>query len=184
MSGGTDTAILGAAAALIARRGYHGASMRDLSKAVGLQMASLYHHFGSKQDLLVAIMREAMADLIACVSLAVDAAGDDPRDQLAAAIRAHVRFHTERRPEVIVADSELRSLDEPGRSEIIALRDRHQAFFRRPIEELNVEQPGIVTIAIITMCTDVAMWFRGDGPLDAEAVADTYVAFVLKGIDR
>lgn len=183
MSTGTDTAILRAAASLIARRGYHGASMRDLGKEVGLQMASLYHHFGSKQELLVAIMREAMADLMACVSEAVDAAGDDPREQLAAAIRAHVRFHTEHRPEVIVADAELRSLEEPGRTEIIALRDRHQAIFRGPIEQLGVAQAGIVTAAVITMCTDVAMWFRPDGPLTADEVGDTYVQFVLAGID-
>jgi AcrR family transcriptional regulator len=147
-------------------------------------MASLYHHFGSKQELLVAIMREAMADLTTCVSEAVDAAGDDPRERLAAAMRAHVRFHTEHRPEVIVADAELRSLDEPGRSEIIALRDRHQAIFREPIEALDVAQPGIVTAGVITMCTDVAMWFRSDGPLDADEVAETYVALVLRGIDR
>jgi AcrR family transcriptional regulator len=184
VSTGTDTAILRAAATLIARRGYHGASMRDLGKAVGLQMASLYHHFGSKQELLVAIMREAMADLTTCVSEAVDAAGDDPRTRLAAAMHAHVRFHTEHRPEVIVADAELRSLDEPGRSEIIALRDRHQAIFREPIERLGVAQAGIVTAGVITMCTDVAMWFRSDGPLDADAVAETYVALVLRGIDR
>lgn len=184
MTTGTDTAILRAAATLIAQRGYHGASMRDLGKAVGLQMASLYHHFGSKQELLVAIMREAMADLTTCVSEAVDAAGDEPREQLSAAIRAHVRFHTEHRPEVIVADAELRSLEEPGRTEIIALRDRHQALFRGPVERLGVAQAGIITSGIITMCTDVAMWFRNDGPLGADAVADTYVAFVLRGIDR
>jgi AcrR family transcriptional regulator len=183
VSTGTDTAILRAAATLIAQRGYHGASMRDLGRAVGLQTASLYHHFGSKQELLVAIMREAMADLTACVTDAVDDVGDEPRAQLSAAIRAHIRFHTEHRPEVIVADAELRSLDEPGRTEIIALRDRHQALFRGPVERLGVEQAGIVTSAIITMCTDVAMWFRSDGPLEADDVAETYVALVLRGIE-
>ena len=184
MSTRTDTAILRAAAALIAQRGYHGASMRDLGRAVGLQMASLYHHFGSKQELLVAIMREAMADLTACVTEAMEEAGAEPRAQLTAAIRAHVRFHTEHRPEVIVADAELRSLEEPGRTEIIALRDRHQALFRGPVERIGVAEPGIVTAGINTMCTDVAMWFRSDGPLDADEVAETYVALVLKGIDR
>ncbi len=54
-------------------------------------------------------------------------------------MRAHVRFHTEHRPEVIVADAELRSLEEPGRAEIIALRDRHQALFRGPVERLGVD---------------------------------------------
>ena len=49
---------------------------------------------------------------------------------------------------------------------------------------LIARQPGIVTAGIITMCTDVAMWFRSDGPLDADEVAETYVALVLRGIDR
>jgi AcrR family transcriptional regulator len=184
VSTGTDTAILRAAAVLIAERGYHGASMRDLARAVGVQMASLYHHFGSKQELLVAIMREAMADLTGVVEAAVDEAGPEPRDRLAAAMRAHVRFHTERRPEVIVADAELRSLDEPGRTEIIALRDRHQAIFRAPLDELGVPQAGIVTSAILTMCTDVATWFRTDGPLTADEVSDVFCRLVFGGIER
>jgi AcrR family transcriptional regulator len=184
VTAGTDIAILRAAATLIAERGYHGASMRDLARAVGLQMASLYHHFGSKQELLVAIMREAMADLTTYVSDAIEAAGSDPRGRLAAAIRAHVRFHAERRPEVIVADSELRSLAEPGRAEIVALRDRHQALFRAPIEAIGVPEPGIVTTAVITMCTDIATWFRNDGRLDADEVADIFIRLVMAGIDR
>jgi AcrR family transcriptional regulator len=184
VSTGTDTAILRAAAVLIAERGYHGASMRDLARAVGLQMASLYHHFGSKQELLVAIMREAMADLGAVVEAAVAEAGPDPHDRLVAAIHAHVRFHTERRPEVIVADAELRALVEPGRSEIIALRDRHQAIFRAPLDDLGVVQAGIVTSAILTMCTDVATWFRADGPLGADEVGDVFCGLVFDGIRR
>lgn len=179
---GTDTAILRAAAELIAKRGYHGTSMRDIARAVGLQMASLYHHFGSKQELLVLIMREAMADLTGRVEEAVAQAGDDPRARLVAAIRAHVAVHTEGRAEVFVADAELRALEEAGRAEIIALRDRHQALFRAPIEALGVAQPGIVASAVITMCTDVALWFRSDGPLDADEVADTLVALALGGI--
>jgi len=179
---GTDAAILRAAASLMARRGYHGASMRDVARAVGLQMASLYHHFGSKQELLVLIMRDVMRDLSAAVEEAVDAAGDDPRDRLAAAITAHVRFHTLHRPEVLVADTELRSLEEPGRSEIIALRDRHQALFRHPIEQLGVAQAGIVSTAVVTMCTDVGLWYRDDGPLDADGIAGTFVRLVLEGI--
>ena len=184
MTTGTDTAILTAAAALIARRGYHGTSTRAIARAVGLQTASLYHHFGSKQELLVLIMRQAMRDLTGTVTAAVDAAGDAPRAQLVAAIRSHVRFHTERRPEVIVADSELRALEEPGRSEILALRDRHSALFRTPIAALGAQQPGIVAAAAITMCTDVALWFRPDGGLDADGIADAFARLILEGIDR
>ncbi len=178
----TVGAIERAAATLIAERGYHGASMRELARAVDLQMASLYHHFGSKQELLVAIMRAAMADLTDTVSAAMDEAGDDPTARLAAGMRAHVRFHTERRPEVLVADTELRALDEPGRTEVIGLRDRHQALFRQAIDRLGTDEPGIVTSAVITMCTDVALWYRPDGRLDPDAIADRYVRLVLAGI--
>ena len=47
-----------------------------------------------------------------------------------------------------------------GAAEILALRDRHTALFRTPIAALGVAQPGIVAAAAITMCTDVALWFR------------------------
>lgn len=180
----TDGAILAAASELFAERGYHGASMRDIARSVGLQMASLYHHFGSKQELLVVIMHAVMRDLTSTVADAVAAAGDDPQARLAAAIRAHVRFHAERRPEVIVADSELRSLDAPNRAEVIALRDRHQALFREPIAALGAREPGIVSTAIVTMCTDVGLWYRDDGRLDPDAIADAFVGLALEGIGR
>ncbi len=179
---GTDVAILRAAAALIAQRGYHGTSMRDIARAVGLQMASLYHHYGSKQELLVLIMRGAMHDLTGAVQEAVDAAGPAPRERLAAAMRAHVRVHAEGRPDVAVADAELRALEEPYRAEVIALRDAHTDIFRAPLAALGIAHPSIVAAAVITMCTDVGLWFRPDGTLDADGVADTYIDLVLHGI--
>ena len=147
-------------------------------------MASLYHHFGSKQELLVAIMREAMADLTSCVSEAVEAAGDDPREQLAAAMRAHVRFHTEHRPEVIVADAELRVARGagPGRDHRAA-RSPPGALPRVRSSASACTQPGIVTAGVITMCTDVAMWFRSDGPLDADGSPTSSSRWCCGGID-
>jgi AcrR family transcriptional regulator len=42
----------------MATRGVAGTSMRDLAAATGLNVASLYHYFPSKQDLLVAVLAE------------------------------------------------------------------------------------------------------------------------------
>ena len=49
------------AARLFAERGYHGTSMGDLASAMGVQKGSLYAHTPSKQDLLLATMREGAA---------------------------------------------------------------------------------------------------------------------------
>ena len=43
---------------LFAERGYHGTSMRDLGRELGLLGSSLYAHVESKQDLLVEVVEE------------------------------------------------------------------------------------------------------------------------------
>jgi AcrR family transcriptional regulator len=50
--------ILDTALSLMGQRGVDGTSMRDLATAAGLNVASLYHYFPSKRDLLVAVLRE------------------------------------------------------------------------------------------------------------------------------
>ncbi|MGH9047815.1 MAG: TetR/AcrR family transcriptional regulator [Acidimicrobiales bacterium] len=57
-SGGQRQRILDTALSLMAQRGVAGTSMRDLASATGLNVASLYHYFPSKQDLLVAVLAE------------------------------------------------------------------------------------------------------------------------------
>jgi len=50
--------ILDTALSLMSQRGVDGTSMRDLATAAGLNVASLYHYFPSKRDLLVAVLEE------------------------------------------------------------------------------------------------------------------------------
>ncbi len=53
----TRDRILYEAARLIAAKGYHGASTRDITSAVGIRQPSMFNHFSSKQDILVELMR-------------------------------------------------------------------------------------------------------------------------------
>ena len=50
--------VVAAAGRLFAERGYHGTSMRDLGRELGLLGSSLYAHVESKQDLLVEVVEE------------------------------------------------------------------------------------------------------------------------------
>jgi AcrR family transcriptional regulator len=50
--------ILEAALDVIAREGWHGASVKELADAVGLSQAGLLHYFGSKDELFTAILRK------------------------------------------------------------------------------------------------------------------------------
>ena len=50
--------ILSTALTLMSQQGVDGTSMRNLAAAAGLNVASLYHYFPSKRDLLVAVLEE------------------------------------------------------------------------------------------------------------------------------
>ena len=54
----TRRRILQIALSLMAQRGVDGTSMRDLASAAGLNVASLYHYFPSKRDLLESVLVE------------------------------------------------------------------------------------------------------------------------------
>ncbi len=67
-SGGTATRILDAAEALFAERGFTGVSVREIAGRVGLNQASIYNHFPSKQALYEAVLDRGfgpMRDLLA-----------------------------------------------------------------------------------------------------------------------
>ena len=52
--------ILETAARIFCEKGFDKASMEDVADAVGLTKAGLYHHIGSKDELLFAIMSYGM----------------------------------------------------------------------------------------------------------------------------
>ena len=60
--------ILEAAAQVFRQKGYHGASMEDIAKAVNLQKPSLYHHVSSKQEILLALLNRALELLLERIS--------------------------------------------------------------------------------------------------------------------
>jgi AcrR family transcriptional regulator len=49
--------IIAEATAIIGQRGYYGFSMQDLADRCGLTVAGLLHHAGSKEELLIALLR-------------------------------------------------------------------------------------------------------------------------------
>lgn len=68
------SAIVEAATTVFSQRGYHGGSLRDISKEIGFSLAGVMHHFSSKSELLLEVL--AVADARGAVSLAeADLAG-------------------------------------------------------------------------------------------------------------
>jgi AcrR family transcriptional regulator len=79
---------------LFGERGYHATSIAEIGERAGIAKSVLYHYFGSKAGLYVAIVEAETRDLIARVAGAVPAEPQAPR--LRAGVDAYLRFLAER----------------------------------------------------------------------------------------
>ena len=69
------TRLLHAAVHVFDRKGYVGASVREIAEMAGVTKPTLYYHFGSKEGLLVAVLTEAQRDFTALVARALERRG-------------------------------------------------------------------------------------------------------------
>jgi AcrR family transcriptional regulator len=179
--------ILAAAVQLFAEYGYHAATMRDIARLAGIQAASIYYHYPSKQALLVEIMESHMRQLNANLERIVSKHGT-VQQCLYEAISNHIRLHTTYKSEFFIIDTEIRALEGENRAKILALRDRYEDLIQELLREgmeqgvLRQTDVKISSYAIIAMCTEVAQWFRPAGRLSVQQVIEMYFQMVTEGL--
>jgi AcrR family transcriptional regulator len=92
--------ILDAATEIFARKGFAGAGVDHLAARSGIAKTAVYHHFGSKEGLLAAVVERAAAAWIDGIAQAALEAGDDPGARLDRAL-AGMRALLEERPWIL-----------------------------------------------------------------------------------
>ncbi len=164
--------------------GYHGATVRSIAARSGLSVPGLYHHYASKQQMLLTILERTMAELLAR-GRAARAEGRDPVERFGFLVEHLALFHTHRCELGFVGASEMRGLDEPGRRAIAAMRTTQQRMVDEEVDaavrqgHFRDDHPLEAARATVTMCTALAHWWRPDGPFNAEETAEQYVGFAL-----
>ena len=177
--------ILIAAAAAFVDTGYHGASMRSIATLAQLSVPGLYHHFRSKQDILMALLSMTMDDLLWRVKAARDE-GSEPVYRVALVVEALALFHMLRSDMAFIGASEMRSLEPENRIKIKELRDEVQGVLDLEIDSaIRNHGPQTITThtarrAIATMCTSLPQWFKPGGTTTAQQVAVEYADFALR----
>src|SRR4051794_12096601 len=167
--------LLEAAVSAIAERGYHGVSVRDLAAATGVQAASFYAHFGSKEDLLFELCHLGHRAHHDHVRDAILGSGPSPVDQLRAAVRANIWFHATYPLLTISGNSELHALNPEHLATISALRHDAGALLTAVVERgnstgvLTCPEPWLPLSAVAGMGLRVAWWFRPAVTTDATA---------------
>ena len=174
---------------LFHRKGYFATSMSDIASGCGIQKASIYYHYPSKEDLLFHIMESTMDDLMDHLHSSLDKTADIEKN-MRAAVRSHVQFHLERQKENFISNSELRGLTPEHYQEIVGKRDAYEQVIQNLIADgcrTGVFDNGdvqILSYAILTLCTSGASWFNPDGRLTVDEIARIYENFILRGIQQ
>jgi AcrR family transcriptional regulator len=184
----TDTAelspILTHALAAFEEHGYHGTSVRDIARRVGVTVPALYYHYENKQAMLFDLLAGSMQSLLCRARAAVAEAGTDPADGVAALVECIVRFMAYRGSKGLL-DSEIRSLEPDKRAAYIAMRDQLDKEMHTVVidgvckQVFHTDHPEEAARALLTMCHAVARWYRLDGELSPAELAERYVLFGL-----
>ena len=90
-------AILDAALAVFAERGYHGSSIDDIAREGGVSKALIYEHFASKADLYAELLEDQAGQLFSALAEAISEAGRSASARLAVGFDAFYGFVEENR---------------------------------------------------------------------------------------
>lgn len=184
---GQREVILGSAADLFARRGYHGTSMNDVAEASGLSKATLYHYYDDKSELLSSIADRHVSALVElCKSVESD-------DNIASSARLEaliVRFlneYAEAQNSHRVLTEDVRFLPRRDRDRILDKeREVVQAFadavaFVRP----DVKRAGLdkaIAMLLFGMLNWMFTWMRPNGTLTHATAAPLVCDLFLNGL--
>lgn len=181
-----------AASSLFREHGYSGTSVRDIARALDIQGASLYAHVTSKQDVLWAIVEQTAARFEAAADAALAGAGPmpvaGPGTRLAALVRAHIGVVTDDIERASVFVHEWRSLSTERRAEIARRRDAYEARFRAVITDGIASgtfapiDPAIAAAFVLTALNGLVAWYRPDGRLQPDALAEAYADLALRAV--
>jgi AcrR family transcriptional regulator len=182
-------AIEDVASELFRAHGYAATSVRDIARVLDIQGPSLYAHVTSKEDVLWAIVDRAATRFEAAAEAATGkAAGarQDPATALAALVRAHVRVITDDVGAAAVFVHEWRALGSERRAAVLERRDAYERRFRELIEagiatgDFEITDPSLAATAVLSALNAIPGWYRPDGRLAADRVADHFVDLILR----
>jgi AcrR family transcriptional regulator len=183
----TREEILEAAAQIISQKGFHATSMQDIAEAVNLQKASLYYHVSSKQEILLALLDQALDLLIERMQGVVER--PLPADEkLRQAMQVYLTSMLEYRDLAAVLLLEHRSLEPEYRSRHIPRRDRFERLWRDLIQQgldegrFICSDPGMASRALLGVMNWTITWYRPEGASSPQAIAGQFAELFLHGL--
>ena len=163
--------ILLAAATAFAERGFHATTTRDIAAQAGLSAAALYFYFPSKEEVLYQIAASALDFTIEVAATEAKGPGSSA-ERLTNLVR--------------VLTIQIGALTTDHLADIAAKQREVSQIVRQVITdgvrsgEFDVPDAGAATIAVLSLCLDVARWYRPGYRLTPQQLGDFNAVAALR----
>jgi AcrR family transcriptional regulator len=180
--------LLHIAADIFAKKGYHGASMREIAELWGVQPAALYYYYPSKDMLLNAICQYGIGQYLSNLR-AIQSSSVPIKQKLNDALRSHLEPLIERQFYVQAFLFQRRQLPKSIRKPLDSQAREYELLWRCILEE--GQQNNIIpksldldisVLAILGMCNALARWSRHASSLDLDQVSKVFTHIISTGI--
>ena len=183
--GGLRAELIEKSAQLFRVKGYESTTVRDIAAAAGIQAGSWFYHFKTKQDILEAIMEQGLQRSLAQIE-AIASEPLPPSAMLHRLVEAHL--HMLLAPDhhfIAVLLYEWRSLDEPSRRRLVALKDRYEAVWDRAIAALHHSGDWAMPsqfdrLLIFGALNWTVQWYKPGSGADVPELARQAMRFILR----
>jgi AcrR family transcriptional regulator len=187
LAGNKQADIVVAAIRLFHEKGYHATSMQDMADAVGLQKGSLYHYISSKEDLLVVIIHDAIAQYNARLTEVI-AKEISVRLKLELAVRNHLVGIAENLGMLTIFLRESYALNPDQQRLISEESNRYNQMFEELYREgvaageLRPLDPKLATRTVLGACNWFYRWYRPGGTKSIDELTSFFVDLLFNGI--
>ncbi|TVP53478.1 MAG: TetR/AcrR family transcriptional regulator [Gemmatimonadales bacterium] len=175
--------ILRESAAIFAAKGYHRASIRDISAATDVSLSGLYYYFKSKEELLFLIQDHCFGTLHHRLDEELEG-NTDPVARLRIFVRNHLRFFLSNQAEMKVLSHEADVLTGEHRAAVQKRKRAYAAAAETILTELGPPggvEPRSATFALFGMMNWIYTWHRPDVDPDADRLAEQMTHLFLHG---
>lgn len=178
--------ILRAAARVFRRCGLGAAGMREIAEEADLSPGNLYYYFAGKDELLLFCQERTLEHMLAAVQAASDLQSSSA-EQLRAVLSAHVHALLDEM-EGATAHLEVEALPEDLRRPVIEKRDCYERAVRALVAEgmkrgeFARADAALITRAMLGAVNWTARWYRRDGKLGVDKIADALAKYLVKGL--
>jgi len=178
--------ILAHATEVFCRKGYEGASMRDLSRATRMSLAGLYYYFESKERLLFLIQKHTFSTIVERLKVQLEGIGD-PEQRIRVFILNHLEYFLANQAAMKVLSHEAEVLKNGFGSELAAIKREYYRICVGLLDDLKRDRglhfsTRIAVLSLFGMMNWIYTWHNPRVDADAASLANEMSDIFLRGV--